>query len=114
MVDSGCDRSRDFDIIPAPRLAIPLTRGMPAAVPGGVFAMGLSQRLRYDDIAGVFRLVHECGECWSDSHAWQSHLLDGMRRLTGLAVGLYAEQHLADDRSSVRFLDFADRGWRDA
>ena len=76
--------------------------------------MRVSKRLKLSDVEGVFQLVNECRECWSDPDVWRQHLLDGTCRLTGMAVGLYAEQRLPRDHHSVQILDTADRGWRDA
>jgi DNA-binding CsgD family transcriptional regulator len=76
--------------------------------------MSGSNRLRLNDVEGVFTLVHQCREQWADAHAWREHLLSGACRLTGMAVGIFLEQHLSPDRKSVEFLDQFDCGWRDA
>src|SRR5690348_314002 len=88
-------------------------RGLPSVV------MGISNRLRQQDVEDVFQLVQECRELWADALAWQRHLIEGACRLTGMAVGSYIEQRLAQessapvDRPGVEFLDMADCGWRD-
>ena len=76
--------------------------------------MAMSKRLRLGDVEGVFELVNECRECWADADAWRHHLLEGVARLTGSAVGIYLERRLAPDQRSVQILDTVDRGWRDA
>jgi DNA-binding CsgD family transcriptional regulator len=74
--------------------------------------MGKSNRLCADDVAGVFRLVHECRELWADVDAWQDHLLQGACELTGMAGGAYNELRLSPDGCRVEVVDEADGGWR--
>jgi DNA-binding CsgD family transcriptional regulator len=75
--------------------------------------MGTSNRLREQDVTGVFQLVHECGELWADADAWQAHLLGGARRLTGTAVAHYTEARLWPKRRFVEVVDEVHCGWRD-
>lgn len=76
--------------------------------------MGKSVRLTVADFEDVFRLIQECRELWADADAWQAHLLEGARRLTGTAVGVYNELRLSTDGRAVHVIDEVDLGWRDA
>lgn len=72
-----------------------------------------SQRLRTSDVAAVFTLVGECRELWADADAWHEHLVRGVSRLTGQAIGQYVEIGLAEPGSVLPTLVIADTGWRD-
>ena len=75
--------------------------------------MAASNRLLEQDVADVFRLVHECGELWADADAWQTHLLEGARRLTATAGAHYVESRLWPERGLIEVLDEVHCGWRD-
>jgi DNA-binding CsgD family transcriptional regulator len=47
--------------------------------------------LRLRDLRDAFRLVGECTELGPDAHAWRQRLFDGLRQLTGAAIGVGGE-----------------------
>lgn len=75
--------------------------------------MRKASHLSVNDVADVFRLVHECRELWADAGAWQEHLLRGACRLTGQSGGVYHELRLSPDGRSAEIVEEADGGWRD-
>ena len=76
--------------------------------------MPKSQRLRLADVEHCFDLVEQCRELWADPDGWRQHLLRGICRLTGQAVGHYTEMTPASLGSGpLRFSVMADFGWRD-
>ena len=76
--------------------------------------MRRSQSVQFADIEAVYELVHECGELWADAPAWQAHLLSGVCRLTGTAVGIYNEVRVSRDCTRSVTLEESDYGWRDS
>lgn len=51
--------------------------------------MTRSDRLRLKDLRNAYRLIGECRELGADPNAWRSHLLGGLRLLTGGQLGMY-------------------------
>jgi DNA-binding CsgD family transcriptional regulator len=53
--------------------------------------MGCTGHLRANDLIEIYRLIGECRDLWYDSHAWRSHLLNGLCRLVRGQVGVAGE-----------------------
>lgn len=47
--------------------------------------------VRLSDLRDIYRLVGECRDFRQDPAAWRSHMLDGLRRLTGAQVAIGGE-----------------------
>lgn len=55
--------------------------------------MTKSDRVRLKDLRAAYRLIGECRELGNDPHAWRTHILEGLRELTGAQVALYLQIH---------------------
>ncbi|MBX9579433.1 MAG: hypothetical protein K2X87_03920 [Gemmataceae bacterium] len=66
-----------------------------------------SDRLRVTDVRAVYLLVGECRELGADPVAWQTHLLGGLMRTLGAAVGMAVES----DVGTTKPTSFIDAGW---
>jgi DNA-binding CsgD family transcriptional regulator len=71
------------------------------------------QQLRSRDVLAVQQLVLECTDLWYDPNAWRMHLLEGMRRLTG--VGVVGCEHVEFPRETPNgtAIAVASVGWPD-
>ena len=65
--------------------------------------MGRSQRLRFDDIRNVFRLVGECCELGQKPETWRQHMLMRLNQMVGARVSyaLQARPPLVNNMSTV-------------
>jgi DNA-binding CsgD family transcriptional regulator len=72
--------------------------------------MGKSQRLRVQDVRGIFRAVGECCEIGDDPVLWRQHLGRSLERLIGSQVTMVGEM-TGFRRGPVRDCGLVDRGW---